>query len=141
MPLCAKRFSTLGGRRSRISHMGHSKDSYIGHSKSQTMGQVLEASDSDFQSVISESEWVLVDFWAPWCGPCKMISPVLHSIAEERDITIAKVNTDTNPLTPGQYGVRGIPFLVLFHNGQPVDQHTGAAPKPYFDNWLNRHMA
>ena len=104
------------------------------------MGQVVEASDSNFQTVVSESEWVLVDFWAPWCGPCKMISPVLSSIAEEREITIAKVNTDVNPVTPGKYGVRGIPYLVLFHNGEPVDQHTGAAPKPFFDNWLNRHM-
>ena len=60
--------------------------------------------------------------------------------AEEREITIAKVNTDVNPVTPGKYGVRGIPYLVLFHNGEPVDQHTGAAPKPFFDNWLNRHM-
>ena len=67
--------------------------------------------------------------------------PVLSSIAEEREITIAKVNTDVNPVTPGQYGVRGIPYLVLFHNGKPVDQHTGAAPKPFFDEWLNRHMA
>ena len=105
------------------------------------MGQVVETSDSDFQTVIGESEWVLVDFWAPWCGPCKMISPVLSSIAEEREITIAKVNTDVNPVTPGQYGVRGIPYLVLFHNGKPVDQHTGAAPKPVFDEGLNRHLA
>ena len=104
---------------------------------------IIDVVTENFMSDVIEKSKdipVIVDFWAPWCGPCKMISPVLHSIAEEREITIAKVNTDTNPLTPGQYGVRGIPFLVLFHNGQPVDQHTGAAPKPYFDNWLNRHM-
>jgi len=84
---------------------------------------------------------VLVDFWAPWCGPCRMIAPTLSQIAEEREITIAKVNTDTNVLTPGQYGVRGIPYLILFHNGEPVDNMTGAMPKPGMDNWLNRHMS
>ena len=69
-----------------------------------------------------------------------MIAPVLEQIAGEREITIAKVNTDVNPLTPGRFGVRGIPFLVLFHNGQRVDQKTGAMPKASFDQWLNTHM-
>ena len=87
-------------------------------------------------------EWFLVGFWAPWCGPSKMSAPVLDQIAAEREnITIAKVNTDVNSLTPGRLGVRGIPFLVLFHNGQPVDQKSGAMPKGAFDQWLNSHMA
>ena len=101
----------------------------------------LKVNDENFDTeVLKSSKPIVVDFWAEWCGPCKMISPVLSSIAEEREITIAKVNTDVNPVTPGQYGVRGIPYLVLFHNGKPVDQHTGAEPKPFFDEWLNRHM-
>ena len=71
-----------------------------------------------------------------------MIAPVLDQIAAERDnLTIAKVNTDVNPVTPGRFGVRGIPYLVLFHNGKPVDQKTGAMPKLSFDHWLNSHMA
>ena len=82
----------------------------------------------------------VIDFYADWCGPCKMIAPSLEQIANERDITIAKVNTDANQLKMGQFGFRGIPALVLYHNGQPIDQQTGALPKAGFDDWLNRHM-
>ena len=104
-------------------------------------GNQVEATDADFDAVTSGNEWVLVDFWAPWCGPCKMIAPVLDQIAAERsNLTIAKVNTDVNPVTPGRFGVRGIPFLVLFHNGKPVDQKTGAMPKPGVDQWRNTHL-
>ena len=104
------------------------------------MGQVIEVNDADFDMITKGNEWVLVDFWAPWCGPCKAIAPILHEIADERDITIAKVNTDVNQMAPGKYNVRGIPNLILFHNGEPVEQITGAMPKPGMDNWLNRHM-
>ena len=84
---------------------------------------------------------VLVDFWAPWCGPCRMVGPVLSQIAEEREITIAKVNTDVNPLTSGRFGIRGIPALILFRNGEMVDRMTGAMPKQSMDSWLDRHMS
>lgn len=104
------------------------------------MGRVVNASDADYDMITKSSEWVLVDFWAPWCGPCKMIAPFLEQIANERDITIAKVNTDTNQLKMGLFGFRGIPALVLYHNGQPVDQQAGALLKAGFDDWLNRHM-
>lgn len=105
------------------------------------MGRLIEASDSDFDTVTTSDEWVLVDFWAPWCGPCKMIAPVLEQLSGEREMTIAKVNTDINPLSAGKFGIRGIPALLLFHNGQLVDQQAGAMPKPMFDQWLDRHMA
>lgn len=105
------------------------------------MGKVVDTSDADFDVVTKSDDWVLVDFWAPWCGPCKMIAPVLKQISEEREITIAKVNTDVNPLSSGRFGVRGIPALILFNNGTVVDRVSGALPKPAMDSWLDRHMA
>ena len=105
------------------------------------MWKVVEANDTDFDVVTKSAEWVLVDFWAPWCGPCRMAGPVLSQIAEEREITVAKVNTDVNPLTSGRYGIRGIPALLLFKNGEMIDRMTGAMPKHGMDSWLNRHMA
>ena len=104
------------------------------------MGRVVDVSDAEFDMATSSNEWVLVDFWAPWCGPCKMIAPILNQIANEKDITIAKVNTDMNPLSMGKFGFRGIPALVLFQNGKPVDQNTGAMPKAMFDQWLGKYM-
>ena len=105
------------------------------------MSNVIELNDSNFDDeVVKSDKPVLVDFWAEWCGPCKMVAPILEQIASERDITIAKVNTDNNPNTPGRFGVRGIPTLVLFNDGQVADQRTGADSKVNLDNWLNGHM-
>tara|TARA_B100000959_G_C14975123_1_gene621262 strand:+ start:1746 stop:2129 length:384 start_codon:yes stop_codon:yes gene_type:complete len=105
------------------------------------LGKVVDASDSDFDIVTKNDEWVLVDFWAPWCGPCRMVGPILSQIAGEREITIAKVNTDVNPMTSGKYGIRGIPALLLFRDGELVDRVTGARPKAEMNSWLDRHMA
>jgi thioredoxin 1 len=105
------------------------------------MGQVVDASDSDFDVVANSDKWVLADFWAPWCGPCRMVAPVLEQIAGEREITIAKVNTDINPVSSGRFGIRGIPALILFRDGEIVDRMTGAMPKNGMDAWLDRHMA
>ena len=110
-------------------------------SRGDIVGRLIEASDGDFDAVTQSDEWVLVDFLAPLCGPCKMIAPVLEQLSGEREMTIAKVNTDINPLSAGKFGIRGIPALLLFHNGQLIDQQAGAMPKPMFDQWLDRHMA
>jgi len=105
-------------------------------------GEILETSDATFDEVTGAGGWVLVDFWAPWCGPCKAIAPVLEQLVAERDdLTIAKVNVDNNPNSPGRFGVRGIPTLVLFNDGKVVDQMTGAKSKDGFDDWLDRHMS
>ena len=95
-------------------------------------GNVKEITDSDFDSEVLKSAIpCLVDFWAPWCGPCKSIAPILEEIAGEYagKLKIVKVNVDDNPKTPTQYKVRGIPNLDFFKGGQVVDQVVGAVPK------------
>ena len=84
---------------------------------------------------------VLVDFWAEWCGPCKMIGPVLEEIATELQgqVTIAKVDLEANPMTPSKYGVRSIPTLMLFKNGQLVATKVGAAPKASLQAWIKEN--
>ena len=104
------------------------------------MGQNTKTvTDQSFQAdVLSADKPVLVDFWAEWCGPCRMIAPALEEIAAELgdQVTIAKINIDENPDTPGRYGVRGIPTMLLFKNGEAVAQKVGAAPRSNIQQWL-----
>jgi len=93
---------------------------------------VMEVNDSSFDAEILQTEMpVLVDFWAPWCGPCKAIAPVVQELAETfgDKIKFAKCNVDDNPVTPGKYGIRAIPTLILFKGGNVVDQITGMVAK------------
>jgi len=96
-------------------------------------------SDDSFESdVLKASGPVLVDFWAEWCGPCKQIAPALDEIAAEKgEITVAKINIDDNPMTPGKYGVRGIPTLMIFKDGEPVSSKVGAMAKGKIEEWIN----
>ncbi|MCP1471098.1 thioredoxin 1 [Sphingobium sp. OAS761] len=95
--------------------------------------------DSSFQDdVLGADKPVLVDFWAEWCGPCKMIGPALEEISDELadKVTIAKINIDENPDAPGKYGVRGIPTMILFKNGEAAATKVGAAPKSALKGWI-----
>lgn len=98
------------------------------------MADVNEVSDSSFEAEVLQSPLpVLVDFWAPWCGPCKAIAPVVAEVAKEYAgrLKVVKINVDDHPQTPSRYGVRGIPNLILFKAGQVRDQIVGAVPKAH----------
>ena len=100
----------------------------------------VHVNDDDFEaSVLNADGPVLVDFWAEWCGPCKMIAPSLDEIGAELGgrLTIAKMNVDENPQTPVKYGVRGIPMLMLFKDGQVAGTKIGALPKQQLSQWVN----
>jgi thioredoxin 1 len=102
------------------------------------------ATDTSFeQDVLKASKPVLVDFWAEWCGPCRQLSPILDDLSAElgERVSIVKVNIDENPEAPGKYGVRGIPTMILFKNGEAVATKVGALPKTQLKAWLEDQVA
>jgi len=102
-----------------------------------------QVTDSTFKQEVLESEApVLVDFWAPWCGPCRMVAPVVDEISEQYDgqVKVVKVNTDDNPSVASQYGIRSIPTLMIFKGGQRVDMVVGAVPKTTLANTLEKYL-
>ena len=104
---------------------------------------LIHVTDDSFENdVLKASGAVLVDFWAPWCGPCKQIAPILDEIAAEMgdSITIAKIDIDDNPNTPGKYGVRGIPTLMIFSDGNVQGTKVGAVTKGKLVDFINEHL-
>ncbi len=105
---------------------------------------LMNVTDSDFEDAILKSDKpVLVDFWAAWCGPCRQVGPVVEELAGEfaGKVKVAKLNVDENKQTPGKYGVRGIPTLMVFKNGEVVDQIVGAVPKDRIKELLDKALA
>ena len=99
-----------------------------------------QVNDASFESeVLKENLPVLVDFWAPWCGPCRAIAPVIEELAQEFEgkVKILKMNVDENPSTPSKFGIRAIPTLILFKNGEAVEQVTGAVSKASLKQMLS----
>ena len=107
------------------------------------MSAATNVTDSSFKVDVLDSEVpVLVDFWAPWCGPCRMVAPVVEEIAlqYEGQLKVVKVNTDDNPGIASQYGIRSIPTLMIFKNGEKVDTVVGAVPKTTLSNTSEKYL-
>ena len=101
---------------------------------------VVNVSDANYKEVLAAGQPVVLDFWAEWCGPCRMVSPIIDELAEEYDgrITVGKVNVDENDAVVGQYGIRNIPTVLFFKDGQVVDKQVGAGQKAAFVEKMNK---
>ncbi|MCE7864208.1 MAG: thioredoxin [Bacteroidetes bacterium CHB5] len=106
------------------------------------MGKTIELTDLTFDQAINSEKPVLVDFWAEWCGPCKMIGPVVEELAGDYEgkAVVAKINVDENPQVTARFGVRNIPTLLVFKNGQVVDKQVGAVPKSVLSQKLQAQV-
>jgi len=107
------------------------------------MSSAIAVTDASFEQDVLKSDIpVLVDFWAPWCGPCRMVAPVVEEVATQYEgkIKVFKLNTDENPSVAGQYGIRSIPTLMLFKGGQRVDVLVGAVPKATLPTTIEKHL-
>ena len=107
------------------------------------MGKAIELTDANFNETINSDKPVLVDFWAEWCGPCKMIGPLVEELAGDYEgkAVVGKLNVDENPETTARFGVRSIPTLLVFKNGQIVDKQIGAVPKSVLAQKLQAQIA
>jgi thioredoxin 1 len=100
----------------------------------------LEITKDNFEETVKNNKIVVVDFWAPWCGPCRMVAPIIEELAEEykdKGVVVGKINTDENPELAGQFGIRSIPTVLFIKDGEVVDAMIGAAPKAMYEEKIN----
>jgi thioredoxin len=133
------------GQANRVPALGSGKKAVCGKCGAElhagTNGHPIELNDADFASSISKGKFV-VDFWAAWCGPCRMIAPVIEQLAAERtDVRFAKLNVDENSRTAAQFGVQGIPLLIFFKDGQERGRVVGAVPRPKIEAAIAQYLS
>lgn len=106
------------------------------------MGKAIEITDANFDDIINTDQPVLVDFWAEWCGPCKMIGPVVEELASDYEgkAVVGKVDVDSNPNTSAKFGIRSIPTLLVIKNGKIVEKQVGAVPKSVLAQKIDAHL-
>jgi thioredoxin 2 len=129
------------GASNRLPPLSGSQQAVCGKCKAPLTGHPIEVSDANFDRVISDGRPTIVDFWAGWCGPCRMIAPLLEEIAQSRrDVRVAKLNVDENPRSSSRFGVQGIPLLVFFKDGVERGRVVGAVPKAQIESAIGQYL-
>jgi thioredoxin 2 len=127
------------GQANRVPALGSGKTAVCGKCKT-PLTAPIDVTDSTFRSTIGSGRFI-VDFWAPWCGPCRQVAPLLEQIAREHsEVRVAKLNVDDNPRTSTEFGVQGIPLLVFFRDGREAGRLVGAHPKPNIEAAIRQYL-
>ncbi len=129
-----REFEELLKRRSSTAHGSEAK--------SESLGKPVELTDSDFGQAAQSHPLMVVDFWAPWCAPCRIVSPMLEALASQYagKVAFGKLNVDENPVVAAMFGIESIPTIVIFRNGKPVDGVIGAAPKSHIEDKIRTYL-
>jgi|TARA_B100000929_G_C15466761_1_gene406452 thioredoxin 1 len=123
-------------------NQSHQDSIIVSKPKEETLGSVIKATDENFEQLIKNEKPILIDFWANWCSPCKVLAPILDEISKEmvNDITIAKLNIDNDPNTPTKFSIRGIPTMIIFKNGEVKSIKNGVTTKSNIVSWIKENI-